>query len=85
MLVTDVGLNGVLLNENEDRRSFILEALRSAKPIRQPIYVSGNVETRAGGQQNTFAGEPILLTVKPRMEVSGTMVGSQIDRASAKK
>jgi len=73
VLVTDVGLNGVLLNEDEERRSFTLEALPSAKPITQPIYVSGNVETRAGGQQNSFAGEPIQLTVK------------RIDLATAKK
>ena len=30
VLVTDVGLNGVLLNENEERRSFTLEALPTA-------------------------------------------------------
>ena len=70
VLVSDVGLNGVLLNENEERRSFTLEALPSALPIEQPIYVSGNVETRAGGQQNSFAGEPILLKVKPKLQIS---------------
>jgi hypothetical protein len=85
VLVTDVGLNGVLLNENEEHRSFTLQALPSARPIEQPIYVSGNVETRAGGQQNSFAGEPILLIVKPKMQISGTMVGSANDRATAKK
>src|SRR5207302_9596097 len=77
VLVTDVGLNGVLLNENEDRRSFILEALPTAKPIEQPIYVAGNVETRAGGQQNSFAGEPVLLRVKPKL-------GSSLARPTAK-
>ncbi len=70
VLVSDVGLNGVLLNENEERRSFTLEALPSALPIEQPIYVSGNVETRAGGQQNSFAGEPILLKIKKLSAVS---------------
>lgn len=70
ILVTDVGLNGVLLNENEKRRAFTLEALPSARPIEQTIYVSGNVETRAGGQQNSFAGEPILLVVKPNAGIS---------------
>jgi hypothetical protein len=85
VLVTDVGLNGVLLNENEERRSFTLEALPSAQAIEQPIYVSGNVETRAGGQQNSFAGEPILLTVKPKLQVSGSMVGSSIAQPTAKK
>jgi len=85
VLVTDVGLNGVLLNENEERRSFTLEALPGASAIEQPIYVSGNVETRAGGQQNSFAGEPILLTVKPKIQVSGSMVGSSIAQPTAKK
>jgi hypothetical protein len=78
VLVTDVGLNGVLLNENEERRSFTLEALPSAQPTEQSIYVSGNVETRAAGQQNSFAGEPILLKVKLKIQVSGSMVGSSI-------
>ena len=78
VLVTDVGLNGVLLNENEERRSFTLQALPTAKPIEQPIYVAGNVETRAGGQQNSFAGEPIVLTVKPKIQVSGSMVSSAV-------
>jgi len=70
ILVTDVGLNGVLLNETEQRRTFTLQALPTAQPIEQPIYVSGKVETRAGGQQNTFAGEPILLVVKPKIQIS---------------
>jgi hypothetical protein len=85
VLVTDVGLNGVLLNENEERRSFTLEALPTAQAIEQPIYVSGNVETRAAGQQNSFAGEPILLTVKPKLQISGSMVGSSIAQPTAKK
>jgi hypothetical protein len=85
ILVTDVGLNGVLLNEDEQRRSFTLEALPSAQPIEQPVYVSGNVETRAGGQQNSFAGEPILLIVKPKTEISSTAVASPVPRPSAKK
>ncbi len=73
ILVTDVGLNGVLLNENEERRSFTLEALPSAQPITQPIYVSGNVETRAAGQQNSFAGEPIVLVVKKPSALSSQL------------
>jgi hypothetical protein len=85
ILVTDVGLNGVLLNEDEQRRSFTLEALPSALAIEQPVYVSGNVETRAVGQQNSFAGEPILLIVKPKTEISSTAVASPVPRPSAKK
>lgn len=71
--VLDVGLNGVLLNEDETERSFTLQALETAEPIEQLIYVSGAVETRANGQQNSFAApQPIRLKVKPsaKREVS---------------
>ena len=83
--VLDVGLNGVLLNETEQTRTFRLEALPSAPAVEQPIYVSGNVETRAGGQQNAFAGEPILLRVKSKLQVSGGIVPSAFSQPSAVK
>ena len=53
--VLDVGLNGVLITETENRRKFVLAALPSARPIEQPIIVAGDIETRAGGQQNSYA------------------------------
>jgi hypothetical protein len=68
--VLDVGLNGVLINEDENRRSFTLEALTSAQPIEQEIYVSGQIETRAGGQQSSYAGEAIKLKVVPKRQMS---------------
>jgi hypothetical protein len=68
--IIDIGLNGVLINEDETRRSFKIEALPSAEALEQPIYVSGAVETRAAGQQNSFAGEPILLKIKPRAQIT---------------
>jgi len=61
--IIDVGLNGVLVNENETKRSFTLEALPDAQPLEQPVYVSGDVETRAGMQQNAFSTEPITLKI----------------------
>src|ERR1700682_6207269 len=39
VLVLDIGLNGVLINETETRRSFTVQALPSAEPIEQLIYV----------------------------------------------
>ena len=62
--VLDVGLNGVLLNETETRRSFTLEALPSAEPVEQLIYVSGMVETRSPLQASYAAPQPIVLKVK---------------------
>jgi hypothetical protein len=61
--VLDVGLNGVLITEDESRRSFTLEALPSAPPGDQLIYVSGAVETRSGQPSTYAAPEPIKLHV----------------------
>jgi hypothetical protein len=65
--VLDVGLNGVLITEDESRRSFTLEALPSAEAGEQTIYVSGQVETRSGQQSSYAAPEGIRLVVKPKV------------------
>jgi hypothetical protein len=68
--VLDVGLNGVLLNEDESRRSFTIEASPSAEPVDQIIYVAGSIETRSG-QQNSFAApQAIRLHVKAKTAVA---------------
>ena len=61
--VLDVGLNGVLINEDESRRSFKIEALPMAEPGEQLIYVSGAVETRSVQQSSYASPEPIRLRV----------------------
>ncbi|MBM3738085.1 MAG: hypothetical protein FJW39_20070 [Acidobacteria bacterium] len=64
--VTDSGLNGVLLNEDETVRSFKLWALPNAKATEGYVYLSGRVETRSP-QQNSYASvEPVLVRVRPR-------------------
>jgi hypothetical protein len=68
--VLDVGLNGVLLNEDESRRSFTIDALPNAEPVDQLIYVSGSIETRAN-QQNAYAApQPIRLRIKSKSTVA---------------
>jgi hypothetical protein len=68
--VLDVGLNGVLLNEDESKRSFTIDALPNAEPVDQLIYVSGAIETRSG-QQNSYAAPlPIRLHVKAKAAVA---------------
>uniref|UniRef100_Q01UL2 Peptidase C-terminal archaeal/bacterial domain-containing protein n=1 Tax=Solibacter usitatus (strain Ellin6076) TaxID=234267 RepID=Q01UL2_SOLUE len=64
--VLDVGLNGVLITEDETRRSFTIEALPGAEPGDQLIYVSGAVETRSGQPSSYAAPEAIKLHVAPR-------------------
>ncbi len=61
--VIDTGLNGVLINENETTRTFTLRLLPTAQPHTQPIYAAAAIETRAGGQQNSFATEAITLKI----------------------
>ena len=61
--VLDVGLNGVLITEDESRRSFTIEALPSAEPVDQLIYVSGAIETRSGQQSSYAAPQAIRLHV----------------------
>ena len=45
--VVNVGLNGVLVTEAQSSRTFTLRAEEWAKPIQQPIYVVGIVESNA--------------------------------------
>jgi hypothetical protein len=83
VLVINVGLNGVLINENEDHRTFTLHALPNAEPIAQPIVLSGKIETRADVQQTSYASEPVQLTVKAKTQVAGKMPAAA--ESSAKK
>jgi hypothetical protein len=61
--VLDVGLNGVLITEEETRRTFTIEALPMAEAGEQTIYVSGQVETRSPQQSSYAAPEGIRLRV----------------------
>ncbi|MGA8593173.1 MAG: hypothetical protein WB676_00370 [Bryobacteraceae bacterium] len=45
--VVNVGLNGVLVTESQTSRTFTLHAEDWAKPITQPIYVVGKVESNS--------------------------------------
>ncbi|MEO7142573.1 MAG: hypothetical protein ABI165_03635, partial [Bryobacteraceae bacterium] len=64
--VADVGLNGVLITEEQNRRTFTIEALPQAAPIEQLIYVGGTIETRARQQNSYEAPQAILLKVRPK-------------------
>jgi len=65
VLVADVGLNGVLIHENDTHVTFTLQALPNAEPADQPIVLSGNIETRAD-QQNEYASGQIVLKVSAK-------------------
>ena len=62
VMVANVGLNGVLIHEGDNHVTFTLQALPNAEAMDLPIVLSGNIETRAG-QQNEYASEPIVVKV----------------------
>ena len=64
--VLDVGLNGVLINEDETKRTFVLEALDNVAPVDQEIFVAAKVETRSPLDTSFAAPQAIRLKVKPK-------------------
>ncbi len=58
--VVNVGLNGVLVTESQSSRTFTLHAEDWAKPISQPIYVVGRVESNS---PTMHPSAPIVLQV----------------------
>jgi hypothetical protein len=67
--VVNLGLNGILVPENQSDATFKLRAADWAKPIVQPIYVVANVESNATTQHPS---PPIMLRVQSKEE--GTSV-----------
>ncbi len=58
--VVNIGLNGVLVTETQTSRTFTLRAEDWAKPIEQPIYVVGEVESDSS---TNHASPPLELKV----------------------
>lgn len=63
VLVPDVGLNGVLISENENERTITVEALPNAEPGVQTIYVAARTETRSALPTDYAAPQAIRLRV----------------------
>jgi hypothetical protein len=63
--VPALGLNGVLITEDENGQSFLISALPDAKPRDHWLFVAAQVETRSP-LQNSFAGEPILVKIRAK-------------------
>lgn len=60
--VRDVGLNGVLITEQQTSRRFVITAEPWVKPQTRPFFAVGRVES---GPDTQIASEPIVLTVAP--------------------
>jgi len=74
--VLDVGLNGVLINEDETTRGFTLAALPNSEGLEQIIYIGGSIETRSPQQTIYASPQAILLRVKPAkaQQISGDLI-----------
>jgi len=67
--VVNVGLNGILVHSNETMHKFTLRAEDWARPVDQPIYAVGEVESNS---PTLHASAPILLKVEGKQEMAST-------------
>jgi hypothetical protein len=67
-----VGLNGVLVTESQSSRTFTLRAEDWAKPITQPVYVVGKVESNS---PTMHPSPPITLQIAMSGEKQGLAAG----------
>jgi hypothetical protein len=65
--VVNIGLNGVLVTETQSTRTFTLRAEDWAKPITQPIYVVGEVESNS---PTMHPSAPLLVEVVAHKETA---------------
>jgi hypothetical protein len=74
--VVNVGLNGVLVTEAQSSRKFTLKAEDWAKPVTQPIYVVGTVESNS---PTMHASAPILLKVGSNLRAADPTIDTTDD------
>jgi hypothetical protein len=72
--VVNIGLNGVLVSETQSTRTFTLHAEDWAKPITQPIYVVGSVESNS---PTKHPSAPLLVEVVGNKETASANPGKE--------
>ena len=77
--VVNLGLNGVLVAEDQTKATFKLRAADWAKPIVQPIYVVASVESNSTTEHPS---PPILLRVEGKREATSNIaaIGVKTER-----
>ena len=70
VIVRDVGLNGVLITEDETTQRFELYAEPWTRPVEQPIIPIGRIET-ASPQRSEFPASPFRLVIVPARTARG--------------
>ena len=75
--VVNVGLNGVLVTESQSTQTFTLHAEDWAKPISQPIYVVGEVESNS---PTMHPSAPVMVEVVGKRETASLNSSKENDR-----
>ncbi|MCI0339083.1 MAG: hypothetical protein L0226_16040 [Acidobacteria bacterium] len=65
VIVKDVGLNGVMITEEEITQRFQLAAEMWVKPMEQPVFVVGRIETTSP-QRSDFPASPFTLIIQSK-------------------
>ncbi len=65
LTVPDIGLNGILITEDQDSRTFEIVADDNAAPVEQTLYVTARVETN-GGTVSEHTSTPIRIRIVGR-------------------
>jgi hypothetical protein len=65
VIVKDVGLNGVMITEQETTQRFQLAAESWVESIDQPVFVVGRIETTSP-QRSDFPALPFTLVIQPK-------------------
>jgi hypothetical protein len=76
VIVKDVGLNGVMIAEGEETQRFQLAAESWVKPMEQPIFVVGRIETTSP-QRLDFPAKPFRLVVRQKNSKESAMKSDQ--------
>jgi hypothetical protein len=76
VIVKDVGLNGVLITEDETTQRFQLAAESWVKSVDQPVFVVGRIETTSP-QRSDFPARPFSLIIQPKEKKVNAMKSAQ--------
>jgi len=77
--VVNVGLNGVLVTEDQTSRTFTLRAEDWVQPIEQPVYVVAEVES---GSSTLHASHALMLKVRVRSEAARRAASPEAAKAA---
>lgn len=76
VIVTDVGLNGVMITEEEVTQIFTLAAESWVIPMELPIFIVGRIETTSP-QRSEFPARPVSLIIKSKADSRSAVKSDQ--------